>query len=119
MSERSGVLMYTGPDADEATDQHEGYVAGRRADGTLTDIWTDTERPAPGVYTGYVPRCECGWIGSWYSPTARGYVAAEQAWRDGHLNAFLADRPPPRASIMPPTVVHGGFVPEEPSVRCT
>jgi len=104
--------MYTGSDADETTDQHEGYVAGRRADGTLTDIWTDIEGHTLGSYTAYVPRCECGWVGTSCSPTAGGYRAAEQAWWDGHLRAFLADRPPRGASTIPPTVVHGGFVPE-------
>ena len=81
-------------DSGEANDGHEGYVAGRQADGCLTDVRTDVRVYLDGRYAAYVPRCECGWTGPPFSTTPRGYAACEQLWRDKHLAPFLRAREP-------------------------
>lgn len=94
----------------EATDGHEGYVAGRLADGLLTDSWTDVRVHLDGRYAAYVPRCECGWTGPPFSTTPRGYAACEQLWRDKHLESFRRAREPrcdPPSIGWTPRVIHG------------
>ncbi|MGH4024573.1 MAG: hypothetical protein ACRDRV_08315 [Pseudonocardiaceae bacterium] len=105
------MLLYCGSDADEFTDEHEGWVAGRFRDGSLSDIWTDVHGCADQTVTAYLPRCECGWIGTAVPATSGGYNAAERQWRSRHLPEVVATRPAPR--LLPePACVQGSFVPE-------
>src|SRR5262245_40348774 len=92
------VPLYEVSYSDEAHEGHKGYVAGRRADGGLTDIWTDVRVHLDGRYAAYVPRCACGWTGPPFSTTPSGYAACEQLWRDRHLALFLRTREPHSAS---------------------
>jgi hypothetical protein len=78
----------------EGTDGHQCVVAGRRADGALTDLWGDVRARPDGRYVAYVPRCECGWTGPPFSNTPGGYAACQQLWRDKHLQPFLRARIP-------------------------
>lgn len=105
------MLLYHGPDSDEFTDEHEGWVAGRYPDGSFSGIWTDVRSSVGGVFSAYLPCCECGWTGSAVPPTASGYTAAERQWRSGHLVEVVANRPPLRP-LPTPADVHGSFVPE-------
>lgn len=83
-------LLYRGPDADEFTDEHEGYVAARDLDGQLTDIWTDaTTLPTA---TAYQARCDCGWVGAAYPADAGGYHACQHSWATQHLVPYLMAR---------------------------
>ncbi|MGH4017938.1 MAG: hypothetical protein ACRDT0_01565 [Pseudonocardiaceae bacterium] len=106
------VMLYCGPDADDDSDEHEGYVAGQHPDGTLTGIWTDVLRCAGGDFTAYLPRCECGWSGPRFPVTAGGYAASQQCWRDEHLMPFLAGRDARAASHTQPAAIRGDLVPE-------
>jgi hypothetical protein len=109
------VLLYGVGNSDEATDGHEGYVAGRQTDGYLTDVWTDVRVHLDGRYAAYVPRCECGWTGPPFSTTPSGYAACAQLWRDKHLEAFLRAREPRCAQPSigwTPRVIHGDSAPE-------
>lgn len=104
------MLPYRLGDAEEINGGHEGYVAGRRADGYLTDLWTDVRVHLDGRYAEYVPRCECGWTGPGFSTTPGGYAACQRLWRDKHLEPFLRARQPRygRASTRwTPMVIHG------------
>lgn len=83
------MLLYRADAVDRATDGHQGYVAGRQADGGLTGLWSDVRSHLDGRYVEYVPRCECGWTGPPFSNTPGGYAACEQLWRDKHLLPFL------------------------------
>jgi hypothetical protein len=85
------LMLYTGAGSDETTDEHEGYVAGRRTDGTATGIWTDVTRCGVDL-TGYVPACECGWAGEPHPADRAGFAAAERAWLDGHFRGVLRER---------------------------
>lgn len=105
------MLLYDGPDSDEFTDEHEGWVAGRYADGSLSDIWSDVRACPSGMFSAYLPRCECGWIGPAVPPTPGGYSAAERQWQARHLAEMVAGRPP-RRSLPTPVSVRGSFVPE-------
>ncbi|MGH3599744.1 MAG: hypothetical protein ACRDQH_05600 [Pseudonocardiaceae bacterium] len=102
--------LYCLHDADEAAGEHEGYVAGRKADGDLTDMSIDVRVHLDGRYVAYVPRCECGWTGPPFSTTPNGFAACEQLWRVKHLEPFLRAREPnygrPTVSWTP-TVIHG------------
>lgn len=105
------MLLYSGPDADEFTDDHEGWVAGLSPDGTLSGIWTDVRDCADQTFCAYLPRCECGWIGMGVPATFGGYNAAECQWRARHLSEVIARRPARRA-LPEPDCVLGSFVPE-------
>ena len=105
------MLLYRGSDADEFTDEHEGWVAGRFRDGSLSDIWTDVRSCAEDAFTAYLPRCECGWMGTDVSATSGGYHAAERQWQSRHLPTVVAARPAPRP-LPEPACVLGSFVPE-------
>lgn len=110
-----GVLLYIAEDADEDTDEHEGFVAGELPDRSLTDIWTMVGAAPDGRYTALVPRCECGWRGPPYSVTPAGYAACARLWRTHHLVPFLRAREPGNgrpSSTWRPQVIEGGFVPE-------
>lgn len=83
-------MLYSGPGADEVTDEHEGFVAGRLADGALTDIWTDVTAAPAGTYSAYLAACECGWTGSArHAVNPQGYDAAQRAWLAGHFRPLL------------------------------
>lgn len=102
------MLLYVGEDADESTDEHEGYVAVRGVDGSLSSIWADPARQ-PG--TAFVPRCECGWVGPDLPLSAEGHAAARQRWEEDHLQPFLRTRAPGRPAGGPEVIV-GHYVPE-------
>lgn len=106
------MLLYHGADADEFTDEHEGWVAGRRADGTLSDIWTDVRDCPKGTYSAYLPCCECGWAGPAVPATPGGYRAAERQWQKRHLADVIAGKRPTRRALPEPAYVTGSFVPE-------
>lgn len=105
------MLLYLGPDSDEFTDEHEGWVAGRFSDGSLSSIWTDVARYPTGTFSCYLARCECGWGGTSVPPTPGGHNTAERQWRTQHLAQVLATRPQ-RRTLPGPDYVPGGFVPE-------
>ncbi|MGH3782873.1 MAG: hypothetical protein ACRDRO_20195 [Pseudonocardiaceae bacterium] len=75
-------------------DVHQCVVAGRKADGGLTDIWSEVRPHLDFGYVSYVPRCECGWTGPPFTYTPGGYAACEQLWRDQHLELFLRAQEP-------------------------
>ncbi len=103
------MLLYAGEDADESTDEHEGYVAVRGFDDSLSNIWVDPMQQ-PGV--AFVPRCECGWTGPDLPPTADGNAAARQRWHQDHLQPLLHTRLPGRTVADGPGVIIGHYVPE-------
>jgi hypothetical protein len=103
------MLLYVGEDADESTDEHEGYVAVRDADGSLSSIWSDPEQ---GSGVAFVPRCECGWTGPDLPLSAEGHAAARHRWYADHLQPFLRNRPRRRAVDEGPGVIVGHYVPE-------
>ncbi|MGH3867483.1 MAG: hypothetical protein ACRDQ4_15350 [Pseudonocardiaceae bacterium] len=86
-------------DVGEGTAEHQCVVAGRRADGTLGDLWGNERARREGHYVAYVPRCECGWTGPPFSNTPGGYAACQQLWRDKHLQPFLRARTPLRRAF--------------------
>lgn len=86
------MLLYRVDDAGEARGEHEGFVAGLRADGHLTSISADVREQDTGRYVAYVPRCRCGWTGPAFSSTPTGYAACRRLWRDKHLEPFLRAR---------------------------
>src|ERR1700742_657670 len=98
------MLLYRGSDADEFTDEHEGWVAGRFPDGSLSDIWTDVRSGSTQPFTAYLPRCECGWVGTAVPAAPGGYNCAEWQWRSRHLPEFVAARPA-RSPLPQPTYV--------------
>ncbi|MPZ64880.1 MAG: hypothetical protein GEU83_05010 [Pseudonocardiaceae bacterium] len=103
------MLLYVGQDADESTDEHEGYVAVRGADGSLSTIWAG---PAHEAGVAFVPRCECGWTGSDFPPSTEGHAAARQRWHEDHLQPFLQTRPRGCRTADGPGVIIGCYVPE-------
>ncbi len=109
------MLLYIAEDADEDTDEHEGFVAGVLPDRSLTDIWTMVGAVPDERYIALVPRCECGWRGPPFSVTPAGYAACERLWRTRHLAPLLRareqDNGRPSRSWRP-QVIEGGFVPE-------
>lgn len=105
------MLLYSGSDADEFTDEHEGWVAGRLPGGTLTGIWTDVRSRAERTFSAYLPRCECGWVGTAVPATPGGYNSAARQWRTRHLPEVVAGRPA-RRPLPEPACVQGSFVPE-------
>lgn len=103
------MLLYVGEDADESSDEHEGFVAVRAADGSLSSIWAD---PVRGTGVAFVPRCECGWSGSDFPLSADGHAAAGHRWYEDHLQPFLRTRPRGRPAAGGPGVIVGAYVPE-------
>jgi hypothetical protein len=104
------VLPHRAGDVGESTNEHQCLVAGRLADGRLTD-WRDVRLHMDGRYAAYVPRCECGWTGPPFSCTPDGYAACEQLWRDKHLQSFLRAREPRYGRSLTtwePRIIHGG-----------
>lgn len=67
------------------TDDHEGYVAGRYRDGSVSDIWTNAARCAHGTFIAYRPACECGWAGAWQACTEVAYRQCQQDWATEHF----------------------------------
>lgn len=111
------MLLYRVDNADEAIGEHEGYVAGRQADGYLTSISTDVRVHLDDHYVAYVPRCECGWTGPTFSTTPSGFAACERLWREKHLEPFLRAREPRygRPAIRwTPRVILGALAPATP-----
>ncbi len=106
------MLLHRVGGVGEGVDEHQCVVVGRKADGGLTDMWSDVRAHVDCGYVSYVPRCECGWTGPPFTCTPRGYAACEQLWRDKHLELFLrAQAPRARASLTTwaPGVIHCGF----------
>lgn len=68
--------------------EHDGYVAGRYRDGSVSDEWTEVERCAHGTFLGYLPRCTCGWTGRERPASARGAAACRQEWFLEHAPAL-------------------------------
>lgn len=104
------MLLHRAGDVDESTNEHQCLVAGRQADGRLTD-WRDVRSHVDGRYVAYVPRCECGWTGPPFSCTPDGYAACEQLWRDKHLQPFLRAREPHYGRSLTrwePRIIRGG-----------
>jgi hypothetical protein len=81
-------MLFIGPVADEATDEHDGYVAGRYRNGALSDIWTDVTRCAARTFTAYVAACECGWTGT--PKPAVGFHSAQYEWFQRHFQDVVA-----------------------------
>jgi hypothetical protein len=71
--------------ADDMTDTHHGYVAGRYRDGALSDTWTDVRRCAERTFITYVARCRCGWRGKDYPASPDGYHACQRELIRAHL----------------------------------
>ncbi|MHA6797071.1 hypothetical protein ACVGVM_26690 [Pseudonocardia bannensis] len=86
------AMLFIGPEADEATDEHEGYVAGRYRNGALSDIWTDVARCAQGTFTAFLPACECGWRGASQHPDQRGLDKCRTAWLAEHFTRLALVR---------------------------
>lgn len=109
MRDAAAMLLYAGEDADESTDEHEGYIAVRGADGSLSSIWADPQRDA-GI--AFVPRCECGWTGPDLPLSAEGHAHARARWYEDHLRPFLNARPRGSRTGDGPGVIVGNYVPE-------
>ncbi len=86
-------MLFIGPGADEATDQHEGFVAGRYRNGALSDIWTDVTRCAEGTFTAFVGACECGWRGPLHAPDGLGAEDCRREWLTHHFAHLCELRP--------------------------
>jgi hypothetical protein len=103
-------MFFIGAGADEVTDEHEGYVAGRYRDGSVSDIWTNVARCAHDIFIGYRPACECGWSGAWKPCTEAAYQQCQQDWATHH---FVPEVLPlvrrPVASGAPTTVSSDDF----------
>lgn len=109
------MLLHRVGDVGEATDEHHCVVAGLKADGRLTDVWSEMQAHLDSRFVAYVPRCVCGWTGPPFSNTSGGYAACEQLWRNKHLQPFLSARQPRCGrplSNWAPRVIHGGLAPE-------
>ena len=112
------MLLYRVDDADEAPGEHEGYVAGRQANGYLTSSATDVRIHLDGRYVAYVPRCRCGWTGPTFSTTPSGFAACQWLWREKHLEPFLRAHgrhyygPSSAGAGWTPRVIHGALTPE-------
>src|SRR4051794_40648070 len=78
-------MLYIGPGDGEYADAHEGYVAGRYRDGTISDIWTNTSECPDGTFEAYVPACECGWLGRTQPATGEARRNCQQAWLCDHF----------------------------------
>ena len=78
-------MFFIGPESDELTDDHEGYVAGRYRDDYCSDIWTDVSRCAPGTFVSYLAACECGWAGPDRPYSDEGYRHCERDWVIEHF----------------------------------
>ena len=110
------VLLRPAEDPTEGVPDHHCVVAGRRADGRLTEAWSDARTRSDGRFVAYVPRCDCGWTGPPFSFTPSGYAACQRLWRDKHLESFLRAREPRtgrgRAGWAPKVIDGGALKPE-------
>jgi hypothetical protein len=78
-------MLYIGEQDIPASDEHEGYVAGRYRNCAYSDIWTDVRRCAERTFLAYAPACECGWRGADHPATSDGYCAARRSWFEEHF----------------------------------
>lgn len=80
-------ITYHGPYADEVGyDEHEGYGARIRPDGSETATWTYETRET----AGYRAACTCGWRGMvQHPPTDAGDELAKDEWDGDHLQPML------------------------------
>jgi hypothetical protein len=78
-------MFFIGSGADEMTDEHEGYVAGRYRNGSRSDLWTDVTRCAEYTFIAYLPACECGWTGTDSPATEPGHRQCEHDWAAQHF----------------------------------
>jgi hypothetical protein len=103
-------MFFTGAGADAMTDEHEGYVAGRYRNGSVSDIWTDIARCVEHTFIGYFPACECGWTGAEEPCSEAAYRQCQQDWATQH---FIPEVLPlvrrPVTSGAPTTVSTGDF----------
>ncbi len=74
-------------------DDHDGYVAGRYRDGSVSDEWTDVERCAGGTFVAYLPRCTCGWSGRDRPVSGPSVMACRREWFLGHVVVLPAVEP--------------------------
>ena len=79
--------IYCGPHADAiGSDDHEGYAARVRPDGTETGVWTYETRE----FHGYRARCACGWHGAaLHEPSDAGERSALDEWDQDHLRRLI------------------------------
>lgn len=104
------MLRHRVAETEELTGEHDGYVAGRMADGQLTGMSIDVRMHLDDRYVAYVPRCRCGWTGPTFSTTSSGFAACERLWRDRHFEPFHRAREPQygRPSVgWRPRIIHG------------
>jgi hypothetical protein len=119
------VLLYPVDEGAQARDEpgggeHEGYVAGRQADGYLISISADDPVNFTSLYLAYVPRCQCGWTGPTFSNTPTGFAACQRLWREKHLEPFLLARrrqPSAPSHAWTPRVIHGALAPSIASIE--
>lgn len=98
-------MLYIGSVEVAGSDDHEGFVSARTADGRDTGIWTDVRQP-DSDYTGFRAGCECGWLDDGFTPPdAGGHRAALHAFVHRHF-AVLAGRDlDPARDFLPPWAV--------------
>jgi hypothetical protein len=94
-------MGFIGPGAGEATDEHEGFIAGRYRNGALSDNWTDVTRCAHGTFTAFVPACGCGWRGTPQRPDQRGLERCRDSWSTDHVACLAAAPGGARRSAAP------------------
>ncbi|ANY09275.1 hypothetical protein [Pseudonocardia sp. HH130630-07] len=105
-------MLYIGPVDIPGSDDHEGFVSARTADGRDTGIWTDV-RSGPG-YTGFRAGCECGWLDDGFCPPdPGGHRAALDAFVHRHFATVAGRDLDPQRDFLPPWAVPGrpGSVP--------
>lgn len=95
-------MLYIGPVDIPGSDDHEGFVSARTADGRDTGIWTDVRDGAPG-YTGFRAACECGWVDDAFGPADEdGHRAALHAFVHRHFAGFAHRDLDPARDFLPP-----------------
>jgi hypothetical protein len=85
------AFTYIGPYVSLLGAEHEGYVAVKLPDGTLTDRWSgEYESAEPAAF---VAACSCGWTGDTaYLPggiDSPGHDEAEEAWAREHIRPLV------------------------------
>jgi hypothetical protein len=86
-------MLFIGSGDGAHTDAHEGYVAGRYRDGTLSGIWTDVLKFPQWTFTAYAPACECGWLGQMQPATGGGHLACRRLWIHQHFESLETVQP--------------------------